>query len=153
MTAEEHRLRDDLRTLAATEAGRRLLQLSLRSISRGDRGVTAGCWAERGIAGCVFQHAYWQGVEEGVFPDQGRPADWIGGLAGRDGYATMISTIDSFDKLARRQHSDVRRRLLRAPSYRIRHAEWRKVVERMLVETLAETEGLAAASRQQPASV
>jgi hypothetical protein len=59
MIAEEQQLRDDLAVLAASERGRRLLQLALRSIARGEQGVTAGCWRERGNAGCLFQHAYW----------------------------------------------------------------------------------------------
>jgi len=68
MTADE-RVREDLATLAATEQGRRLLQLGLRGIANGELGVTAGCWVAHGSAGCLFQHAYWQGVREGVFAD------------------------------------------------------------------------------------
>ena len=67
MNPQEQRVRDDLAVLAASDRGRELLQLALRGIGRGDRAVTAGCWTDRGIAGCLFQHAYWQGVEEGVF--------------------------------------------------------------------------------------
>ena len=74
MTSDEQRLRADLRTLAGSEQGRRLLQLGLRGIGRGERDVTAGCWVKRGDAGCLFQHAYWEGVREGVFADKGRPA-------------------------------------------------------------------------------
>ena len=59
MTADERRLRDDLATLASTDNGRRLLQLGLRGIERGEHGVTAGCWTKHGSAGCLFQHAYW----------------------------------------------------------------------------------------------
>src|SRR5437868_6451444 len=67
----EQRLREDLATLAASDDGRRLLQLGLRSIARGEREVTAGCWIKRGDAGCLFQHAYWEGVREGIFADKG----------------------------------------------------------------------------------
>src|SRR2546423_3551081 len=78
--AEEQRLRADLATLAASPDGRRLLQLSLRGIARGDRGVTAGCWVKRGDARCLFQHAHWEGGREGIFTDQGRPGGWVGSL-------------------------------------------------------------------------
>ena len=78
MTVEERELRAELSELAETENGRRLLQLALRGIDGGGAELTAGCWTEGGIAGCLFQHAYWQGVREGVFRDEGRPGDWIG---------------------------------------------------------------------------
>ena len=111
MTDEELRIRDDLATLARSDRGRDLLQLSLRGIGESDRGLTAGCWTDRGIAGCLFQHAYWQGVREGVFADRGRPGDWIGGFVGSGDYGIVIRTIDSFDRLAKAKHADVTRRL------------------------------------------
>jgi hypothetical protein len=140
MTAEERELRDGLHELAETENGRRLLQLALRGIDGGEAELTAGCWTDRGIAGCLFQHAYWQGVREGVFRDGGRPGDWIGSFVGSAGYATVLNAIGSFDRLARRDHADrVPRRIL-PDRVEIRTDEWRRVVGRMLVETLSDSE-------------
>src|SRR2546421_12612730 len=113
MPADERRLRADLATLASSEQGRRLLQLGLRGIERGEQEVTAGCWIKRGNAGCLFQHAYWQGVREGVFADMGRPGDWIGNFVGPHDYGIVIRVIASFDRLARSEYADVEpRRLL-----------------------------------------
>ena len=112
MTGEERRLREALAQLAGTEAGRRLLQLGLRGIQHGGRGVTAGCWTRRGDAGCLFQHAYWQGVREGVFADLGRPGDWIGSFVGSHDYGIVIRAIESFDRLARTQYAETRPRTL-----------------------------------------
>ena len=144
MTAEEHRVRDDLSMLAQSDRGRRLLQLALRGIARGERGVTAGCWADHGIAGCLFQHAYWQGVEEGVFADTGRPGDWIGSFVGAGDYGIVVRAIESFDVLAKGEYADVEPRRLLPDRVEVRQAEWRLLVERMLVETLgaAETAGM-----------
>jgi hypothetical protein len=139
MTAEERELRGELGRLAATGRGRALLQLSLRGIHHGEQAVTAGCWRDPGVAGCLFQHAYWQGVREEVFPDEGRPGDWIGSFMGAGGYGVVVDTIGAFDRLAKRQHADVRRRLLLPDKVDVRLDEWRAVVERMLVEALAET--------------
>ena len=88
MTDVELRIRDDLATLARSDRGRDLLQLSLRGIGESDRGLTAGCWTDRGIAGCLFQHAYWQGVREGVFADRAGPAT---GSAGSSAPVTTAS--------------------------------------------------------------
>jgi len=140
MNPEELRVREDLATLAGTPRGRELLQLSLRSIERGQRGLTAGCWTDRGIAGCLFQHAYWQGVDEGIFADAGRPGDWIGSFVGSGDYGTEIRAIEAFDLLAKQRHADVTPRRLLPPRIEVRQEEWREVVERMLVETLAAAE-------------
>jgi hypothetical protein len=140
MTADERRLRDDLAALAASEHGRRLLQLGLRGIERGERGVTAGCWIRRGDAGCLFQHAYWEGVREGVFADKGRPGDWIGSFVGAHDYGLVIRAIESFDRLARSGYSDVSPRPLVPDGVRLRQDEWNAAVERMLVETLGGTD-------------
>jgi hypothetical protein len=139
MTAEERELRGELRELADTDEGRRLLQLALRGIDRGDAEVTAGCWTDRGVAGCLFQHAYWQGVREGVFRDEGRPGDWIGSLVGSQGRATVLRAIDAFDRLAKGHHADRTRRRILPDKLEIRTGEWRQIVEQMLVETLADT--------------
>ena|SRR5437764_8531932 len=136
MTADERRLRHDLAALAATRQGRRLLQLGLRGIERGERGVTAGCWIRHGNAGCLFQHAYWEGVREGVFADKGRPGDWIGSFVGPHDYGIVIRAIESFDRLARANYSDVSPRPLLPDSVRLRQDDWNAAVERLLVETL-----------------
>jgi hypothetical protein len=139
MTAEERRLRDDLATLAASQQGRRLLQLGLRGIERGEHGVTAGCWVKRGNAGCLFQHAYWEGVREGVFADRGRPGDWIGSFVGGHDYGIVIRAIASFDRLARSDYANVEPRTVLPDRVSLRQDDWNMAVERLLVETLGET--------------
>jgi hypothetical protein len=138
MTADERRLREDLATLAASSQGRRLLQLGLRGIERGEHGVTAGCWTKRGDAGCLFQHAYWEGVREGIFADAGRPGDWIGSFVGPHDYGIVIQAIDSFDRLARSTYADVESRTLLPDRTRIRQSEWNAAVAQLLVDTLGE---------------
>jgi hypothetical protein len=137
MTQEELRVRNDLANLARSARGRELLQLSLRSIERGERELTAGCWTDRGIAGCLFQHAYWQGVDEGIFADAGRPGDWVGSFVGSGDYGIVIRAIESFDLLAKAQYADVTPRALLPPRIEVRKDEWRTAVERVVVETLA----------------
>ena len=139
MTADERRLRADLATLAASDQGRRLLQLGLRGIGRGEHGVTAGCWTKRGTAGCLFQHAYWEGVRDGVFADAGRPGDWIGNFVGPHDCGIVITVIASFDRLARSSYADVQSRALLPDRVRLRQDEWNAAVERLLVETLGAT--------------
>jgi hypothetical protein len=153
MTADERRLHDDLSTLATSDRGRRLLQLGLRGIERGERGVTAGCWIKRGNAGCLFQHAYWEGVREGVFEDAGRPGDWIGSFVGAHDYGIVIQVIESFDRLARAEYSDVEARPLLPARVRLRQDEWNAAVERLLVAILDETQqDSALVEREVPAS-
>jgi len=135
--AEEQQVRDELSTLAESERGRQLLQLALRGIGRGERALTAGCWVDGGIAGCLFQHAYWQGVEEGVFADAGRPGDWIGSFVGSGDYGTVIRAIAAFDLLAKAGYADVKTRRLLPDRVDVRTDEWRVAVEALLVETLA----------------
>ena len=137
MNPQEQRVRDDLAVLAESDRGRELLQLALRGIGRGDRAVTAGCWTDRGVAGCLFQHAYWQGVEEGVFAEEGRPGDWIGSFVGAGDYGIVIRTIGAFDVLAKDRYADVKRRRLLPDRVEVRQDEWRQLVERILVTTLA----------------
>jgi hypothetical protein len=150
MNPQEQRVRDDLAVLAESDRGRELLQLALRGIGRGDRAVTAGCWTDRGVAGCLFQHAYWQGVEEGVFADEGRPGDWIGSFVGAGDYGIVIRTIAAFDVLAKEHYADVTRRRLLPDRVDVRQDDWRDLVERMLVETLA---GSANPTAKEAASV
>jgi hypothetical protein len=147
---DERRLREDLHTLADSEQGRRLLQLGLRGIERGERGVTAGCWTERGIAGCLFQHAYWEGVREGIFADKGRPGDWIGSFVGAQDYGTVIRVIESFDQLARSSFSDPDPRVFRPRRVCIRQDEWNGAVARILVEVLDGTEENSTIEEREP---
>jgi hypothetical protein len=136
MTSEELELREDLTVLAASERGRRLLQLALRGIGRGEHALTAGCWRERGNAGCLFQHAYWEGVREGVFTDEGRPGDWIGSFVGPHDYGIVIRAIASFDRLARAAYADVEHRALLPDRVRLRREDWNAAVEELLVAVL-----------------
>jgi hypothetical protein len=133
---EERRLREDLAALAGTARGRRLLQMALRGIGRGEQEVTAGCWREHGSAGCLFQHAYWEGVREGVFPDEGRPGDWVGSFVGTHGYGLVINVIASFDRLARTSYAEAGRRRLPTGRVRIRHGDFQRAVETLLVDAL-----------------
>lgn len=73
MTREEEKARQRLAVLAGEADGRALLQLALRGIQTSGHGVTIGCWVKPsgGVSGCVFQHAYWQGVTEGTFETTG----------------------------------------------------------------------------------
>lgn len=136
---DEQRLREDLLALADSEQGRKLLQLGLRGIERGERGVTAGCWINRGNAGCLFQHAYWEGVRDGVFTDAGRPGDWIGSFVGPHDYGIVIRVIESFDRLARSAFSDAKPRPLRPRRVCLRQDDWNGAVARLLVDVLGET--------------
>ena len=136
---EEHQLRDDLATLAGSQRGRQLLQMGLRGLSQGERRLTAGCWRERGDAGCLFQHAYWEGVREGTFPDHGRPGDWIGSFVGSHDYGVVINVIASFDRLARAAYADVEQHRVLPDRARVRQPEWQASVEALLVSVLSDT--------------
>jgi hypothetical protein len=113
MNPQEQRVRDDLAVLAASDRGRELLQLALRGIGRGDRAVTAGCWADRGVA------------------------DWNGSFVGAGDYGIVIRTIGAFDVLAKDHYADVKRRRLLPDRVEVRQDQWRELVERILVATLA----------------
>jgi hypothetical protein len=152
MTPEETQLRGALATLASTEQGRRLLQLAMRGIARGEREVTAGCWRIRGDAGCLFQHAYWEGVKEGVFPDYGRPGDWIGSFVGTHDYGVVIDVIAAFDRLARAAYADVTPRRLAPDRVTLRQPEWHATVEQLLVSVLSAESTAAPAADQVSAS-
>jgi hypothetical protein len=101
MTWEETELHEALGRLAAQDGGRRLLQLSLRGIETGDHELVSGCWTQKGDAGCLFQQAYWQGVSDGVFDDDGRVRAWVSGVAGPGAYHLVIDVIAAFDALSR----------------------------------------------------
>jgi hypothetical protein len=143
MSEAERQLQADLAALAQSEQGRQLLQLSLRGIARGERGVSAGCWTRHGSAGCLFQHAYWEGVRGGVFADRGRPGDWIGSFVGPYDYGIVIRVIEAFDRLARSDYADFEARAVLPDRVRLRQAEWNRAVERLLVEVLGDSEAEA----------
>ena len=136
MTTVERELRGELGELAETDKGRRLLQLALRGIDTGEAELTAGCWTDRGIAGCLFQHAYWQGVRDGVFHADDPARDWVSSFVGRGDYWNVIRAIEAFDELGRLGHSDrVPRRVLGSRTV-LRQAEWREVVTGLLLDAL-----------------
>lgn len=137
MTTEERDLRDSLERLAEHEGGRRLLQLSLQGIETGRHELASGCWTTGGEAGCLFQQAYWQGREEGLFDDDDRVRAWISGVAGRGNYHLVIDVIAAFDALARSEYA-VEQRRFRRPT--LDQPRWRAAVTSALVDTLgAET--------------
>src|SRR5262249_6618909 len=143
-TPEEHDLREALERLADHEGGRRLLQLSLRGIESDGRQLTSGCWTRKGDAGCLFQHAYWQGVAEGAFADDRQVRAWVSGVAGRDAYHLVIDVIAAFDSLARSQFA-LAVHWLRPPE--LDRERWREVVSGLLVDVLgarAEAHGATA---------
>jgi len=140
-------MRESLGRLAEHDGGRRLLQLALRSIERGDHELVSGCWTRKGDAGCLFQHAYWQGVEEGVFADDGRARAWVTGVAGPRGYHRVIEVIAAFDRLARAEYAVEQRRF--GPPELDREA-WRTRVTSLLVEVLGARGDRAPAGARAP---
>jgi hypothetical protein len=133
MTTEEVELRDALGRLAEHDGGRRLLQLALRGLESGGRDLVSGCWTRKGDAGCLFQHSYWQGVDEGVFDDDGHVRAWVSGVAGKQAYHHVIEVIAAFDRLARAQFA-LRRRRFGPPV--IDRERWRGAVTAQLVDAL-----------------
>ena len=133
MPGQELEMREALERLAETDGGRRLLQLSLRSIEAGDHELVSGCWTRKGDAGCLFQHAYWQGVADGVFADDGKARAWVSGVAGPKSYGRVIDVIAAFDRLARAEYAVERRRF--GPPVLDRE-RWRERVTTLLVEVL-----------------
>jgi hypothetical protein len=134
MTRQETIARRQLETLAAGERGRQLLQLALRGIQTSGRGLTIGCWVKPGggVSGCVFQHAYWQGLAEGAF-GTGEPASReIKDLVPERDFHLVMEAIRALDSLGK--HSFVRRRGLRRT---LDEAGWRSTVEQLLVDALA----------------
>ncbi|HEY3764566.1 MAG TPA: hypothetical protein VGL44_05370 [Gaiellales bacterium] len=129
----ELQMRESLERLAETDGGRRLLQLSLRSIEAGDHDLVSGCWTRKGDAGCLFQHAYWQGVADGVFADDGRARDWVSGVAGPQAFHRVIDVIAAFGRLARAEYAVGKRRF--GPP-ELDQERWRERVTALLVEVL-----------------
>jgi hypothetical protein len=133
MSEHELELRESLERLADHEGGRRLLQLALRSIESGDHELVSGCWTSKGDAGCLFQHAYWQGVSDGAFADDGKVRAWVSGVAGHRAYHRVIDVIAAFDRLARAEYA-VETRRFRPPV--LDTEAWRMRVAALLVEVL-----------------
>src|SRR5579859_7789608 len=105
MTREERIARRELEVLAGDEQGRRLLQLALRGIKTSGRGLTIGCWVKPGggVSGCVFQHAYWQGVAEGVFGTTGAADREIKQLVEERDFHLVMEAIRALDSLGKRR--------------------------------------------------
>jgi hypothetical protein len=143
MTREERKARQQLAALAAEEQGRALLQLALRGIQTSGRGVTIGCWVKSGggVSGCVFQHAYWQGVAEGTFDGIGqgtfatteRASREIRDLVPERDFHLVMEAIRALDSLGKRRF--VRRQGLHRT---LDERAWQATVERLLVDALAE---------------
>ena len=146
MTREETTARDRLEALAADERGRLLLQLALRGIQTSGHGLTVGCWVKPGggVSGCVFQHAYWQGLAEGVFATTGAADREIKGLVDERDFHLVMEAIRALDSLGKRRFLR-RRGLLRE----LDEDAWRDTVERLLVDALAHS---ASAAGRQPAA-
>jgi hypothetical protein len=136
MTGEERTARNELATLASNERGRQLLQLALRGIQESSRGLTIGCWVKPngGVSGCVFQHAYWQGVAEGAFSPAAAAKPEIRNFVAADDFHIVMDAIRALDVLGKRRF--LRRNGLRRV---LDEAVWRDTVERLLVDALAES--------------
>jgi hypothetical protein len=113
-----------------------LLQLALRGIQESSRGLTVGCWVKPngGVSGCVFQHAYWQGVVEGAFSPVTAANLEIKDFVAAEDFHLVMDAIRAFDVLGKR-------RFLRRSGLRrvLDEALWRDTVERLLVDALAES--------------
>ncbi len=134
MTREEEKARNQLEALAGDQRGRQLLQLALRGIQTSGHGLTIGCWVKPGggASGCVFQHAYWQGVAEGSFTPTDAAAREIKDLVDERDFHLVMSAIRALDSLGKRRflRREGLHRTLDEPA-------WRSTVERLLVDALA----------------
>jgi hypothetical protein len=138
-----------LRRLAEIEGGRRLLQLAVRGLERGRAELDSGCWIRRGDAGCLFQHAYWEGVRTGDFADDGDARAWVSRVAGHSGWPRVIDVIAAFDRLARSDFRSGRSRLPGRRRGRLDRVAWRDAVLALLVEALADSRPALATSDRQ----
>ena len=140
MTREERLVRDELSALAADERGRHLLQLALRGIQESGRGLTYGCWVKRdgGVSGCLFQHAYWQGVAEGTFHPVELPGGKIKEYVGEEDFGLVMNAIRAFDALGRRRFRRWGRGPYGIPWRSVDEEAWRSTVERLLIDALAD---------------
>jgi hypothetical protein len=144
MTHEERTAREELVALVSHERGRRLLQLALRGIQDSGHGLTIGCWVKPngGVSGCVFQHAYWQGVAEGTFAPAPAAKSQIKEFMPEEDFHLVMEAIRALDMLGKRRF--LRRQGLRRV---LDEAAWRDTVERLLVNALADS---AAAPDRRP---
>ena len=151
MTREERAVLDDLSALARDPQGRRLLQLALRGIQESGRGLTYGCWIKQdgGVSGCLFQHAYWQGVEEGVFQPAGEVKPGIKAFVGDEDFALVMRSIRAFDLLGKRRFMRWQPGPYAIPRRTLDEGRWRAAVERLLIDALAR--GGQAGVREEPA--
>ncbi len=134
MTRQETIARQKLEALAGEERGRQLLQLALRGIQTSGRGLTIGCWVKPGggVSGCVFQHAYWQGIAEGTFGESERASREIKDLVPDEDFHLVMEAIRALDSLGKRRFMS-RRGLRRT----LDEAAWRDTVEQLIVDALA----------------
>ncbi len=134
MTREETNARSQLQALAAQDQGRQLLQLALRGIQTSDCGLTVGCWVKPGggVSGCVFQHAYWQGVSEGIFTTTVKADTEIRQFVDERDFQLVMSAIRALDSLGKRRFA--RRRGLHRT---VDEVAWRRAVEQLLLDALA----------------
>ncbi len=156
MTREERIAHDELAALAADRDGRRLLQLALRGIQESRLGLTIGCWMGSrptgrgwgggrnwkpggGVSGCVFQHAYWQGVAEGTFAPAADAKHELKQAVPDEDFALVMGAIRALDHLGKR-------RFMRWHGLRreLDETAWRDTVERLLVDVLADAPPLEA---------
>lgn len=141
MTREERTTRDELNALATDDQGRHLLQLALRGIQDSGRGLTYGCWVKRdgGVSGCLFQHAYWQGVAEGVFKPAEVPSGEIKDFVGEEDFALVMRSIRAFDALGKRRFRHWSLGPHGVPRRTLDEEEWQSTAERLIVDALADT--------------
>lgn len=144
MKREETIARRRLDALANDQRGRLLLQLALRGIQTSGRGVTVGCWVRPGggVSGCVFQHAYWQGLAEGVFNTSHAADREIKDLVDERDFHLVMEAIRALDALGKRRFMR-RNGLVRE----LDETAWHDTVERLLVDALAHS---AAAAEREP---
>jgi hypothetical protein len=135
MTREETVARRQLEALAVDERGRLLLQLALRGIQTSGRGLTIGCWVKPGggVSGCVFQHAYWRGLAEGVFGTTDAADREIKDFVDERDFHLVMEAIRALDSLGKRRFL-LRRGLRRT----LDEVAWRAAVEGLLVGALAQ---------------
>jgi hypothetical protein len=140
VTREERIVRQELSALARDERGRHLLQLALRGIQESGRGLTFGCWvkADGGVSGCLFQHAYWRGLQEGLFAPAEIPKGELKDYVGDEDFALVMGAIRAFDALGKRRFLRWQRGRYGLPVRRLDEERWRATVERILVDVLAE---------------
>jgi hypothetical protein len=138
--AEARAVANELAALAGDKRGRHLLQLALRGIQESGHGLTYGCWVKPGggVSGCLFQHAYWRGLEEGVFrPVEIDPKGEIKHYVGNEGFGLVMDAVRAFDALGRRRFRRWRRGRLGVPVRVLDETRWRATVEQLLIDALA----------------